>query len=64
MLSGLELLWDSCERAEFCQTGTTNVSISVTGCKVTKCYVRFNGQQTRTLGAGKLKRDVGSAGGS
>ena|SRR5579864_7564937 len=39
MLCGLEPLWDSCERRELFLTGTTDVNMLVTGCKVTKCYV-------------------------
>jgi hypothetical protein len=64
MLSGLEPLWDSCERAEFCLTSTTDVSIWVTGCKVTKMLRLIQRPAGVDGGAGGLMRDVGCAGGS
>ncbi len=41
MLSGLDPLRDSCERAVFCRNSTIDVNIWVTSCKVTKCYMQF-----------------------
>ena len=63
MWVGLDPLWDSCERAEFYLDNTTDVNISVTGCKVRKCYGESQAGGVGG-GAGGLRRGVGCAGGS